>query len=101
MKNSEEIYRSPTGKVFVSEDLIKVIKSFPTSKEINHCNSTFPVSPFDFYGICPKCNAEIKLRSSSANYELEDVFDAVFEWLIRQESQKLFEKRLLEIKEDL
>lgn len=34
--------------------------------------ASFSVSPFDFYGECPRCHARIKVRSFAAVPELED-----------------------------
>lgn len=96
----KDVWISPGGIFYVSDDLIKAIQSFPVSKEVKHCNTVFSVSPFDIYGTCPQCKTKIKLMSFSGNYQLEDVFDAVFEWLIKPEVQKLFEKRQREIIED-
>ena len=86
--------------VYISFELIEAIKSFPNQREIIHCDSTFFVSPFDFYAICPKCQTEIKIRSMSAVAELEDVFDAVFEWLTEPKAKEYFEKRQSEIIRD-
>ncbi len=41
----------------------------------------FMVSSLDIYTTCPKCKAETKLRSFAALHEIEDVFDAVLEWM--------------------
>jgi hypothetical protein len=90
-----------TDMRFVSSDLIAAIRSFPTDRKVEHCNSIFSVSPFDLYGICPACKSKIKLRSFSGVYELEDVFDAVFEWLINPDALKYFAKRQKEIIEDI
>jgi hypothetical protein len=101
VENQEDIFYPPNKKIFVSDDLIQTIKSFPVMRQVTHCDSTFFVSPFDFYGVCPQCKSKIKLRSFSANYELEDVFDTVFEWLINPKAQEIFKKRQAEIQEDL
>lgn len=99
--NEEDISISQSGVIFVSEHLIEKIRTFPLSVEVTHCNSTFSTSPFDIYATCPICRTEIKLRAFSANYELADVFDAVFEWLIKPEAQQLFKHRQQAILEDL
>ncbi|HEY0051030.1 MAG TPA: hypothetical protein VGB68_17180 [Pyrinomonadaceae bacterium] len=85
---------------FVSYDLIEAIKSFPIHSEIKHCGSTFSVSPFDIYTVCPNCGTQIKLRSLSGAAELEDVFDAAFEWMAHPTAKEHFEKRQKEIIED-
>ena len=85
---------------FVSFELIEAIKSFPVQREIKHCDSTFTVSPFNFYAVCPKCEIRMKVRSFSGAAELEDVFDAVLEWLSEPKAKMHFEKRQEEIVED-
>ena len=89
----EDIWLSPNEIAYVSSDLIKAIRSFPTSVEATHCNIKFFVSPFDIYGICPQCEVKIKLRSFTSSYELPDVFDSVFEWLLKPEAKKLLKER--------
>ena len=100
MGNKEDIWRSPNGIAFVSEDLIETVKSFPTIREVVHCDSAFYVSPFDFYGVCPKCALKIKIRSFSNLPEIEDLFDAVFEWLLKPGAKEIFSNRQKEILED-
>jgi hypothetical protein len=85
---------------FVSYELIKVIKSFPIQREIKHCDSTFTTSPFDFYAVCPECKVRMKVWSFSGVAELEDAFDAVFEWVAHPKAKEHFEKRQKEIIED-
>jgi hypothetical protein len=85
---------------FVPYELIKTIKSFPVQREIKHCDSTFTASPFDFYAICPECEVRMKVRSFSGVAELEDVFDAVFEWMAHPKAKEHFEKRQKEIIKD-
>ena len=65
----------------ISPELVDAIKAFPVRRAIEHCGTTFSVSPFDIYAHCPTCGARIKVRSFGATTELEDVFDAVFEWM--------------------
>ena len=65
----------------ISDELLDAIRAFPIYRETEHCGVRFVVSPFDIYTTCPECGTRIKLRSFSANHELEDVFDAVFEWM--------------------
>ena len=86
---------------YVSNELIKTILSFPVSREVNHCNETFFVNPFDIQVNCPKCEKSIKVRSFASVTEFEDVFDAVFKWLINPKAMKHFEKRQKDIIADL
>ena len=99
--NKKDQYISPENRVDFSNEVIAKIRSFPVARTVKHCDSTFSVSPFDIYVDCPKCKLQIKLRSFSASCELEDVFDAVFTWLITPDAQNIFKKRQYEIIEDI
>ena len=68
-------------KVGIPENLIEAIRTFPLEREVEHCGKRWTVSPFDFYANCPGCGCQIKLRGFSDVDELEDIFDAVFEWM--------------------
>jgi hypothetical protein len=65
----------------VSAELVGAIKSFPVSRTVQHCGQAFTTPPFNIYADCPACGARIKVRSFSGAMEIEDVFDAVFEWM--------------------
>jgi hypothetical protein len=65
----------------VTEDLLDAIRSFPTVREVERCGARFKAPPFDIYADCPRCGTRIKLRAYSGVGEIEDVFDAVFEWM--------------------
>jgi len=67
--------------VEIPTQLVEAIRHFPTSRDVEHCGRKWSVSPFDFYATCPECSRQIKLRSFSANREIEDVFDAMLEWI--------------------
>ncbi len=58
------------------------------------------MSSFDFYARCLICNAEMKVRAFSGVAEIEDVFDAVLEWMLDPSNREVAEKRMLEIKND-
>jgi hypothetical protein len=79
--------------VELSGDLLDAIRNFPVQREAEHCGSRIVVSPFDIYAQCPHCGSRIKMRSFSAVTEIEDVFDAVFEWLNRPEAQEVARRR--------
>jgi hypothetical protein len=79
--------------VDVPSGLIEALRTFPVEREIEHCGKKIVLSPFDFYAQCPRCGKQIKLRSFSAVPEIEDVFDAVFEWLNQPGAQELAERR--------
>jgi predicted nucleic acid-binding Zn-ribbon protein len=70
-----------TTTIEIPAGLLEAIESFPTMRDVTHCDRTFAVSSFHFYADCPKCGTRIKLRAFSAGTELEDVFDAVFAWM--------------------
>ena len=81
--------------------LIEQIKRFQGSRSVEHCGNTFRVPSFEFNVRCPLCDVEIKVRAFSAVTEIEDVFDAVFEWLLDPTNKEVAEKRMLEIKNDI
>ena len=85
--------RQTHAPVQVTSDLIEAIRTFPGERTVLHCGQTFQVSAFDFYAVCPRCGTRIKLRSFSAAHELEDVFDAVLEWLNQPANQQLAKRR--------
>jgi hypothetical protein len=87
-------------RIEVPSTLIDAIRSFPLQREVEHCGGKFAVSPFQMYVFCPHCNTQIKLRSFSAIPEIEDVFDAVFEWISRPGAGELARKRQQEIEAD-
>ena len=80
-------------QVDVPSHLIEAIRAFPRTREVEHCDHKLVVSPFDMYATCPHCGRRIKLRSFSAAYEIEDVFDAVFEWMQQTGAVELVRRR--------
>jgi len=85
----------------VAAELIDAIKAFPHQREVRHCGATFMVSPFDIYATCPHCGQRIKVRSFAAATEIEDVFDAVFAWMLRGDGAELARQRQVAIRDDL
>lgn len=77
----------------ITSDLIDAVKTFPMAREVHHCGQTFHISPFDIYAVCPSCRAQIKVRSFSAAPELEDLFDAIFEWMTQPGAAELARQR--------
>jgi hypothetical protein len=67
--------------VDITEDLLDAIRRFAVRREVEHCGVRIEIDPFDFYAECPQCRTRMKVRSFSGHYEIEDVFDAVFEWM--------------------
>jgi len=77
----------------LSGELLEAIRTFPVHREAEHCGSRIVVSPFDLYATCPQCGSRIKIRAFSGVTEIEDVFDAFFEWLNQPEAQELARSR--------
>lgn len=88
------------SQVDVPSDLIEVLRTFPHEREVEHCGAKIVSSPFDFYATCPHCGARIKLRAFSAGYEIEDIFDAVFEWMNQPGAAELARRRQQAIEAD-
>lgn len=84
----------------VSPDLLEAIRAFPTKRVVSHCRTEFEVSPFDIYASCPQCGGAVKVRSFSGGAELEDVFDAVFRWLLSPEAAPHLQRRQLQLGDD-
>jgi hypothetical protein len=84
----------------ISPELVDAIRSFPLERTIPHCGGSVTASPFDFYVECPECGAQIKTRSFSSVTEIEDVFDAVFEWMSQPGAQNLVARRQEAIREN-
>jgi hypothetical protein len=88
------------ARLDLSPELVDAIKSFPVRRTIEHCGASISASPFDFYADCPTCGARIKVRSFSAATEIEDVFDAVFEWMNNPAAREVAARRRQEIEAD-
>ncbi len=87
-------------EVEVPAGLVEAIRTFPVRREVTHCGEAFPVSPFDIYAECPRCGTRIKVRSFSGVAAVEDVFDAVFEWMDRAHADEMVRRRQATIRED-
>lgn len=72
---------------------MEAIRSFPTERVVEHCGKSAVISPFAIYYRCAECDKDVKVRSFAANPELEDVFDAVFEWMTSPEAARVAEER--------
>src|SRR5438067_1533985 len=86
--------------VDIPANLIDAIRTFPHQREVEHCGHRWTVSPFDLYTTCPHCGTRFKLRSFSGVPEMQDVFDAVFEWMNQPEADALAKRRREEIAAD-
>ena len=95
-------YRSKmhTEPLVVSDAIQMVqdaIRAFPARREVTHCGVGFTASPFAIYATCPACLARVKLRAYSAAPEIEDVFDAVFEWMTQHGAGAAADARMAEL----
>lgn len=77
----------------IGGELIDAIRAFPVHREIEHCGTKITVESLDFYANCPNCGARIKVRSFAAAPEIEDVFDAVLEWMNQPGAQEVADHR--------
>lgn len=80
--------------------LLEAIRSLPIYRSVAHCGETFQVPSFDMYADCPRCGARIKARSFAANSEIEDLFDAVFEWMNQPGAEILARRRQQVLQQD-
>jgi hypothetical protein len=87
-------------EVEIPAALVEAIRSFPPRREVTHCGETFTISPFDIYAECRRCGTRIKVRSFSGMAEIEDIFDAVFEWIDRAKADDLVRNRQAALRED-
>lgn len=78
----------------VSPELLDAIGSFPVSRDVEHCGTRFAISPFDLYALCPTCGTRIKVRAFGAIPEIEDLFDAFFEWMNRPGAASVAHNRM-------
>ncbi len=91
---------STTHFINVQGALLEAIRSLPLERAVTHCGQTWMVSPFDLHSTCAACSVRIKLRAFSAVPEVEDLFDAVFEWMNLPGGEALADRRRKEIAED-
>ena len=80
--------------------LVEIIRNFPTEVDFMHCGVSQRLSPFAIYGKCEKCGIKVKLWSFTASTEVHDVFDAFFEWLLKDGAAEVARKRQAEILSD-
>jgi hypothetical protein len=91
--------KNPPG-LEITEDLLEAIRSFPVQRGVEHCGVHFSIAPFDFYAKCPQCGTRIKVRAFSGGGELEDIFDAVFEWMNQPKGQEVAKHRQADIESE-
>lgn len=88
------------SRATVPSGLADALREFPTSRNVEHCGKRFTVNPLTIYAQCPQCHAKIKVRSFSAVEELEDVIDAVLQWMNNPAAAHAAEQRAAELRED-
>jgi len=88
------------SEVEITEALLESIRSLPLQRSVEHCGSPVFFSPFDLYADCRQCGIRIKVRSFSAGPDVEDVFDAVFEWMNQPGAQGLVRHRQQVLRQD-
>ncbi len=87
-------------KIDIPAGLTEAIRAFPVERVVEHCGCRFAVGPLDWYAHCPACGVEIKLRGYSAQDEIEDIFDAVLEWMNEPRRRKAAQRRQEALRED-
>ena len=87
-------------RVEVPEGLLEAIRTFPAHREVEHCGVWSLVPSFAIYADCPQCGSRIKVRSFSAGGEIEDVFDAVFEWMDQPHAREEARRRQAVLREE-
>lgn len=81
--------------------LADAIRSRPAGREIEHCGRRFRVGSLEIYANCPACGTRIKARGYAGEDEIEDVIDAVLEWMLDPEAKKLAASRQAAIADDV
>lgn len=87
-------------RIDIPAGLSEAIRAFPVERVVAHCGRRIAVGPFDWYTRCPVCGTEIKLRGFSAQDEIQDVFDAVLEWMNEPGARKAAQRRQAALKKD-
>lgn len=96
----DRIISKNQAAIEIPVDLLDAIRSFPVRREVEHCGAQWTVEPFDIYAHCPRCGARIKLRSLSAAPEIEDIFDAVLEWMNQPTAADVANRRRMDLEAD-
>jgi hypothetical protein len=86
--------------MIVTTELLDAIRRFPVERAVQHCGVQWTAPALDFYSECPKCGTRIKLRSFSASGDIEDVFDAVLEWMNQPTAGTVAQRRQQALAED-
>lgn len=80
--------------------LLEALRTFPVERAVKHCGVDFIVDPLSIYANCPACGQQVKLRCFSAGDEIEDVFDAVLEWMLKPGAADVVKRRMEIIAQD-
>jgi transcription elongation factor Elf1 len=86
--------------IAIPSDLVEAVRCLPIERTVEHCGTQWSVSPFDIYAKCPHCGVSFKTRAFSGCAEIEDVFDAVFEWMNQAGADELARQRREALKVD-
>jgi hypothetical protein len=89
------------SKVEVSPELVEAVRTFPIRRQVRHCGTSFEVDALSIYATCPACKTKIKLRAYSAAPDLEDLIDAVLEWMTQPAAKAVAEARMKKIAADM
>lgn len=89
-----------TTDPMVSQEVIDAVSALPAHRDVRHCGTDFTVSPFAIYAECPICRTRVKVRAFSAAPEVEDLFDAVFQWMNQPGAMAVAKARMAEIEAD-
>lgn len=98
VQNMKEIKNQLNAEI--TGKILEVIRSFPLERTVEHCGVSFTTTPFDFSAQCPRCGTRVKLRAFSALPEIEDIFDAVFEWMNQPGAGELAMRRRVALSDD-
>jgi hypothetical protein len=85
----------------IPSGLIDAILAKNPWRHVAHCGVTKRISTFDIYYECDVCGEEIKVRSMSGVEDIDDVFDAVFQWALDPDAAKVMAARQAEIRDDI
>jgi hypothetical protein len=85
----------------VPRGLIDAILAKSPWREVLHCGVTKRISTFDIYFECDVCGEEVKVRAMSGVEDVEDVFDAVFQWALDPDAASVMKARQADIRDDI
>src|SRR5690349_2243480 len=80
--------------------LVEMIRDFPTEVTFTHCGVSQRLSPFTQYGKCEQCGTTVKLWGFSAETQIHDVFDAFFQWLLKDGAAAVVRQRQGVLRDD-